>query len=489
MSTEEDSSTLKRKAVRGGVFAMASRLATIIIQIASIIALSRLLSPDDFGIIAMVTAVTAFMGLFRDMGLSTASIQRVDLSFEHTNALFWLNVLAGSLLMLIMMAAAPLVSWFYGRAELTGVTVLLATTFLVSSVGAQHAALMQRDLRIAPKALADISGAAITLLVSVSLALLDYGFWSLAWGTVLGAVVTTALYFKGSSFIPGRPARVGGMRELIGFGANVTAFEIVNYFHRNLDRVLIGKVWGADVLGNYSRAYQMMMLPISSIRAPINSIALPVLSRLKDSPKEFRQYYSRIASLLAFLSMPLMAFLVVNSEDVITIALGSQWHSVAPIFALLGITGFIQPVASLRGLVLLSLGRTSQYLHWGLLNAAVASISFFVGVQWGPTGVALAYAIANYLLLYPSLRYFFRETPLYTRDFFSSIAIPGIASLVAAAAVVAISRNVGGMPDSPLIRLSIAGTAFSIVFFLSVVLLPGGTKTLKSFHSLARMIR
>ncbi|GAB3048444.1 lipopolysaccharide biosynthesis protein [Stenotrophomonas tumulicola] len=488
MSTEETTTDLKKKAVRGGAISMAARLSTIMIQICSIVVLSRLLAPDDFGIIAMITAITAFMGLFRDMGLSAASIQKGELSDEHTNALFWLNVAAGGLLTLLTMASAPLIAWFYDRPELQPVTLLLATTFVISSIGAQHSALMQRELRFGPKVAGDVAGALLTLVVSITLALFDQGFWSLAWGTVLGAALTTLMYLKGSKFRPSMPKRTGGIRELLGFGANVTAFELVNYFHRNLDSVLIGRVWGAESLGHYSRAYQMMMLPISSLRAPINAIAFPVLSRLQHNPAEFRTFYCRIASLLAFLSMPLMAFLIINSENVVSIALGKQWIAVAPIFALLGITGFIQPVASLRGLVLLSLGQTRLYLAWGIVNAAVVSVAFLIGVSWGPTGVALAYAIANYLILYPSLVYFFRETPLRPLDFFSSIAIPLTATIVAAIGAF-ISTQYLVMTASNWIQLGSSAAVFLALFLVAVLLLPGGKKTLKDYYTMLRMIK
>src|SRR5699024_7670167 len=162
--------------------------------------------------------------------------------------------------------------------------------------------------------------------------------------------------------------------------------------------ILIGRIWGPSILGLYSRAYQLMLLPITSLREPINTVAFPVLSRLQDQPKEFKKYYSNIATLLAFLSMPLMAFLIVNAEN--------------PIFILLGISGFIQAVASLRGLVLLSLGQSRKYVLWGIVNTISVSVGFIIGVQWGAEGVALSYAIVNYLLLYPSVWYFFKGTPL-----------------------------------------------------------------------------
>lgn len=487
MSEKVDLGDLKKKAVKGGALTMSSRLVTIILQISSIIILSRLLSPTDFGLIAMVTAITAFMGIFRDMGLSTAVIQKKDLTYTQINTLFWLNTGIGALLTLITIALAPLIASFYNRPELQPVVMLLATTFVIASIGAQHAALLQRELNLKPKVIADIIGASLTLFTSIGLAYWDYGFWSLAWGTVIGAIVTTLLYFKGSSFIPIRPKIVEGTRDLINFGANVTIFEILNYFHRNLDKVLIGKVWGAVIVGLYSRAYEMMMLPIASLRQPINTIALPVLSKLQNNPTEFKAYYNNIAKLLAFLSMPLMVFLVVNADEVVLIALGTGWEGIVPIFQLLGISGFIQAVASLRGLVLLSLGLSKRYVLWGLFNTISVCIGFCFGLQWGAEGVATSYAIVNYAILYPSLWYFFKNTPLKPSDFFNPILIPAFASISAGIINFYFIKKI--FINTGLVGFIVSGLIYLIVFFAIVVVIPNGFKTLKDFKNVLRMAK
>lgn len=485
--TTESSQDLKRKAVKGGALTISSKLITIIIQILSLVILSRLLLPSDFGLIAMVMAITAFMGIFRDMGLSAAVIQKKDLNYDQINMLFWLNTIIGFILTILTILLAPLIAGFYEREELKPVIMLLATTFFIASVGAQHSALLQRDLNLKPKVIADIAGALFTLIISIVLAIFGYGFWSLAWGTVVGAIVTTLLYFKGSVFRPSRPRVAQGVRQIIHFGANVTLFEMLNYFHRNLDSVLIGKFWGAVAVGLYSRAYQMMMLPIASLRQPINAIAFPVLSRLQDNPVEFKKYYEKIATLLAFLSMPLMAFLVINAHDVVEVALGKGWEGVVPIFILLGITGFIQPVASLRGLVLLSLGHSKRYVLWGAFNAICVCLGFIVGVQWGAEGVATAYAIVNYAVLYPSLWYFFKNTPLEPRDFFTPLKLPIVASLGAALGVYVINPFIN--LSFPILDLIVLAVMYFIIFIIVVIITPNGLKTLKDFRKLLRVVK
>lgn len=486
MSLHESKSDLKKKAIKGGAITVSAQIATILIQLISIVAMSRLLPPEDFGIIAMITAITAFMGLFRDMGLSTASIQKGLLSHEQTNMLFWLNVVAGTILMLMVMALSPVIAWFYKKQELTAVTLLLSTTFLFSSLGAQHAALMKRELRFKPLAIADVSGAMVNLGLSIAFALCGWRYWSLALGTVAGTFITSVLYLMFSQFKPTLPRKASGIRQLLGFGAHVTGFETVNYFSRNFDNILIGRVWGAVALGFYSRAYQMMMLPIVSLRTPINTVAFPLLSKLQSQPDEFRRYYRQINSLLAFLSMPLMAFLTTNAEPVVQVALGKQWTGIVPIFIYLGLAGFIQPVAGLRGLVMLSLGKSRRYLIWGIVNAIVMCLSFCIGIAWGGAGVACAYAGANYLILYPSLIFIFAGTPLKPGDFFNSISLPALASLLAAIGSLSAMRWLPAMQPIPHLVSSLAIFCTLFAFFHTIT--RPGRETIKSYMNFARIV-
>lgn len=480
-------SDLRAKAIKGGAVSLTAQGAYVLIQLTSVAVLSRLLLPEDFGVIAMIVAVTAFMGLFSDLGLSTAAVQKGDLSQGQMSSLFWLNVAAGLALTLLTLGAAPVIAWFYRRPELLLVTSLLASTFLISSVGAQHSALMRRELRFRAKAVAELTGSLVNLVVAITLAMLGYRYWALAWGVVGGAVATTLLYFSLSKFRPGLPGRSEGIRELLGFGVHVTAFELVNYFHRNLDNILIGRVWGGQALGLYSRAYQMMMLPIIALRRPINAVALPVLSKLQGDPAEYRVYYRHIASALAFLSMPLMAFLVVNAEAVVVLVLGRAWADLIPIFVLLGVSGFLQPVASLRGLVMLSLGRSRRYLAWGLINALAVSVAFGIGVAWGGVGVAAAYAICNYLILYPSMHFLFKGTPLTASDFFATTALPAAASIFAGAVNYTVMSHLS-LPNAAL-SLGVAGLVFSSSLLLLLLALPAGRAALRSSRNLLKVLR
>jgi len=460
---------------------------SVVIQIASTVILSRLLSPDDYGVMAMVMAVTGFAGLFRDLGLSAASIQKGDLSHSQMSNLFWLNVGMGTLLTAALAAASPLVAWFYGEPELVSLTLLLSSTFLISSLGTQHGALMQREMLFGRRAVTGIIGSLVGLAISVILALRGERYWALAWGSIVASLVTTALLFALSSFRPGLWTKGAGIRSMMKFGANVTAFDFVNYFHRNLDNILIGKFWGPIQLGLYSRAYALLMFPINAIRGPINAVAFPAMSRLQNQPEAYRAYYRRVTQLLAFISMPLTAFLFVASEPIIELLLGKNWGEVSPIFSILAMIAFIQPVWSLWGMVLLSRGMGRRYLQLGALNAICTTVGFAAGLSWGAVGVAKGYAIMTYASAFPILWLAFRGTPVRVTDFLTSVRIPCIASVFGAFACLLIISHIHQL--SQFLQLAILASVFSCVYLAIFVILPEGRKEVSSISNVLIALR
>jgi len=464
-----DMADLKRKSVRGGMVTMASQGVSIVVQLASTVILARLLTPDDYGTIAMVLAITAFAGLFRDLGLSSAAIQKKDLTDAQQSNLFWLNVAMGAALTVIVAAASPLVGWFYGKPELIPVTIALSFSFLIGSLGAQHTARLIRDMQFGRKAAATISGSLVTLAVAVACALNGLAYWALVWGNLAGAAVTTLLLFLLSPFWPGWYQKGAGIREMLKFGAHVTAFDFVNYFHRNLDNILIGRFWGTAALGMYSRAYSLLMMPINAIRGPINAVAFPAMSSLISNPKEYRHYYKSMLRVLAFLTMPMAALLYVCSESLINLALGPQWAEVSTLFSILAIAGFVQPVSSQRGLVLLSHGAGRKYLTQGIIAAVVTCSGFLAGIPFGAKGVAIGYVIAVWVIAYPLYVYSIKGTSLKKLDLARAVASPAILSVFAAAITYVITillfANQGSLP-----KLISQLAIFSCVFLAPLLL-------------------
>ena len=326
-----DLADLKRKSVRGGMVTMGAQGISIAIQLTSTVVLARLLSPEDYGVMAMVMAIIGFAGLFRDLGLSSAAIQKKDLTHAQQSNLFWLNVAMGALLTVVVAAASPLVVWFYGKPELLWVTVALSFSFLIGAFGTQHGALLVRKMQFARQAVANIAGAVLGLAISIVFALRGFSYWSLVWGTLFGGLAGTVLLIMLSPFSPGWFSRGSGVRDMLGFGANVTANSIVSYFYRNIDNIIIGKIWGPVELGVYSRAYSLLMLPVNAIKGPLEAVAFSSLCKLQDRPNEFRQYFRTLVRISALLSMPFCGMMLACSAPLIMIALGPQWEPVSSI--------------------------------------------------------------------------------------------------------------------------------------------------------------
>ena len=484
-----DLAELKKQSVRAGVVTMASRLAGVLLTLASTAVLARLLTPQDFGVLAMLMSITAFVSVFKDFGLSSAAIQKGDrLTAPQASYLFWLNVAAGMGLTILLIALAPFVGWLVDEPALVPATTLMSRSFLLTSLGNQHAAALQSKLMFHRKAIADIAGAVASFATVMVLALEGYSFWSLVWGTVAGSAVTTLLLIALSPLQLTRPERGKSLGQLLHFGGHVTAFEFINYFHRNLDNILIGKVWGAEALGIYSRAYQLMMFPINNLRTPIGTVAFPAMSKLHGEPEKYRTYYLKVSFLLALSSMPLVAFLAVAADQVIGLLLGARWQGAVPIFQALALAAFIQPVASLRGLVILSSGRSRDYLLLGIVNTIVVCAAFVVGLRWGPFGIAIAYCLATYVLLYPTMMLSFRSTSIGMGDVWTSIRQPALTSLAAALVVFVLVRP-SSTEDVPIaLALGIKAAGFGAVWLLSNALWPGGWRVLRDVRSLFRQL-
>lgn len=477
---------LKGRSVRGGAITVVSQACKFILQTGSTIVLARLLTPADFGLIAMVTAITNFALMFRDLGLSTATIQKADINHDQISTLFWVNAALGVSVAAVVFALAPAVAWFYDEPRLTPVTMALATTFIFGGLTVQHQAMLQRHMRFFSIGLVEIIAMAVSVVVAVIAALLGTGYWSLVIMHITLAVATAIGKWIAFPWLPGKPKKGIGLKEMLGFGGNITGFNVVNYFARNADNILIGKFIGASALGFYSKAYALLMLPITQLRSPINAVATPALSRLQTEPIRFRNYYVKIISLIAFVSMPLMVYMAIYAEDLIKLILGSQWLPAASIFRVLAIAAFIQPVASTRGLILISLGQGRRYLIWGFANALVTVLSFIIGIRWGAVGVASAYAIANYVILFPSLWYVFKNSPISISNFLQANIRPVIASGIMGLTVLWSYRV---LPINTVALTLVCGFGLSVfLYIVAWLLIPGGRSGLAEIYTYGQIL-
>lgn len=463
---------LGRQSVRSGTVNMVSQAVALGLQMVSTVVMARLLTPEAYGLVGMVMVVVTFAGLFRDLGLSTATIHRETITAAQVSVMFWLNAGVGALLSLVVAVAAPWVVAFYGKPELLWMTVVLGGTIFLASLGAQHAALLARQMHFKRLAVVRLSGAAATLAISASAALAGWSHWALVAGVVGGSLISTALLWIFSQWRPDWPRRHTGARPMVRYGLNLTGFELVNFFSRNLDNILVGRFWGDAALGLYSRAYQLVLFPIGQIRTPLVAVALPALSRLQQEPVRFCSYYRRLLSILALTGMPISAFVVVAAEPLIHTLLGARWTAIAPWASWLAVASFLQPVAGLFGAVLTAKGLANRHLRCGLVSSFVVALTFVATVPHGIDSLVKAYALSGYVLFLPVFLYASRGTGIVLSDFMAAVWRPAACSILAAAFIFFLRPALPPMPAW--LELGSLAAAFAALYGGLLLLVPGG---------------
>ena len=431
---------IEGRSVRGGAITSVAQVAKSLLTVGSTLVLARLLTPEDFGLVAMVTAVTGFLSMFKDMGLSMVTVQREEISQAQISALFWINAALGLVITVALAALSWGLAWFYQQPEVMGVAIVLALSFMVDGLTVQHEALMRRQMRYRALAIAEVVSVAAGVAAAVILAWQGFSYWALVANLVVFSAVNLVAIWIACPWRPAAPGRTDQMWELLRFGANITGFSFVNYFARNLDDVLIGRFHGANELGLYQKAYEILMVPITQINRPASRVAIPALSRLADDESRYRRAYLRILEKLLLVTMPVGALLILASDWVVLVILGDQWVDAALIFAALGVSIFAQAIGNTTGWLFISQDRTDEMFRWGFIGAGTALFSFVIGLPWGALGVAVAYSAVGVLVRTPWLLWFVgRRGPVMTLDFYR-VAWPGLVAALGSAAAVGILR-------------------------------------------------
>lgn len=380
-------------AARGALVTMGGQACKILLQFGGIVVLARLLSPGDYGLLAMVTAIVGIGEVLRDFGLSSATVQARSVSPQQRSNLFWINSAIGLLLAVTVFTAAPAIAAFYGEPLLQPIAQALALTFLLNGLATQYRAQLNRDMRFGRLAAVDVGAQAAGFAAGVTLALRGHGHWALVAQQLGQAVATLLLLIVTTGWRPGLPRRGAGMGGFLRYGGNLMSTQLIVYVSRNIDALIIGQRFGAELLGLYNRAYQLLMLPLNQINVPATSIALPVLSRLNDDSERYSRYLLHGQSVLLHVTVAIFAFACAQAEPLIVLVLGPQWASAVPIFQVLAVAGVFQAAASASYWVFLSKGLTGSHLRFTLSSRLFLIGGIVIGSQWGVQGVVIALSV------------------------------------------------------------------------------------------------
>lgn len=408
---------LKQRTISSGAITLASQGVRFALTLGSTMVLARLLTPRDFGLIAMVTTVTGFLRVFKDLGLSTATIQRETITQAQVSNLFWINVAVSGVVSFVVASLAPVVAWFYREPRLVGVTLALSVTFLFSGSTVQHMALLCRQMRFKAVALIQVGSMAVGVVCGITAALCKCGYWSLVISSVAMEASGLLLTWSISRWRPQRPVLHSGTRSLVGFGANLTLSNFINCISGNVDTLLLGRFYGAYSVGIYSRAMALLMQPLGQFLGPVTTVIEPMLARLQGEPDRYRRTFLQIYNSMALAGFMATALLLALARPVTLVLLGSQWEKASVILA--GFTGWAlyAPLASALGYMFISQGRGRDLLVISVVVSFIVVAGVVCGLPFGPAGVAIGFSTGALLGAMPYTFYKAgRQGPVHTRD-------------------------------------------------------------------------
>jgi PST family polysaccharide transporter len=271
---------------------------------------------------------------------------------------------------------------------------------------------------------------------------------------------------------------------MLTFGGHFTGTNLLNFFGRNVDNILIGKFWGPEQLGLYSRAYQLLLLPLQQILNPVAAVALPALSRLTDAPDRYRKAYLSIIEKMAMITMPAVTLACVVSDWLVSFVLGPRWEESGRIFMFLGVGAIMQPITRTSYWLFATQERTREMINWGAVSTAISVGSILLGLYWGAIGVAISYGATELLIITPLMFWFTgRRGPVATLDFYKTL-FPSFCASAAVLVTVVIARRYLNQLDVVAARLAIVAALGVFVSFGVFLAIPKGRNGISSFRQL-----
>jgi len=360
--------SLKAQAITGIKWTTLSTVITTILQLIQLAVLARFLDPSAFGLMALVMVVVGFSQAFLDMGISNAIIHKQEISKDQLSTLYWVNVLAGFALFIVILAISPLVASFYHEPELTMLIILVGITFLIQPFGQQFMVLWQKEMRFSEIAKIDIASKFISLMVSVYFAYEGYGVYALVYGTLAGVVVQTILFlYKGlQEHKPSFVFKISEIKEFLSFGAYQMGERSINYISANIDKILIGKFIGMEALGFYNLAWQLIIFPLSKINPIVNKVAFPLYAKVQYEPIKLSNYYTKSLSALFLITVPLLVFMFFYASEIVYIAYGTGWEVTGNLLSILVIVGLLKAAGNPSWALILAIGRADFCFWWNL---------------------------------------------------------------------------------------------------------------------------
>ena len=386
--------TLRQRAIKGMKWQGISQVFIYTTSFGVSLILARLLVPSDFGTVGLTVAITSFLIIINELGLSAAIVQRKNLSDKHLSTAFIINLCLGVFSILVMYVTSPYLSSFFQNSELSNILRVFSSVFVIGSLSSVQEAILIRNMQFKQLSMVNLIAALTHTSVAVSLAFGGYGVWSIIWGMVISRVVRTSLYWVLSSWKPIFTFDKKRFRELFSFGISILGTSLVGRLSQNLDVMIIGRLLGASSLGIYSFSFRIASMIPDQLNGILTKVLFPAYSEIQDNVEKIRESYLHITKQLSIVSMPLMSGLIILAPEFVRGVLTEKWLETIPVIRLLAIFGLMNAIGGgLWGTVLKAQGYPGKVFYLTIVRVFALGSFVIAGSYAGMVGVAAAVAL------------------------------------------------------------------------------------------------
>lgn len=376
---------------------------TRIIEFLSTYVLSRLLLPEEYGFVALITIFTGFISIFVDAGLSYAII-RSDYGERYYKAISNLSLLIGTGLFLILLVLAYPITLFYDNRALLIPTIVLGSNFIIQSINVVPSAILRKELKFNKIGLIKLLGSILTIGLMIIMAYMGFSYWSLIIPVIIQAFfnnimfsVMSGFYFR---FFPWIYSRLA-LRTTRSLMLNITGFQFINYWARNADNLIVGKMYGPADLGIYNRAYKLLYIALSSTTNLFGQVLFPSLKELKSQNGDYKKEYESLLGIISIITFPIGAFMILLAKPFVRFMWGENWIGVADLLPYFGLLLLLQTLLSTVGNIYVLVDKERILFRIGGITAVIMIAAIVSGAMFSVLHVARFYALSYIILTVP----------------------------------------------------------------------------------------
>ena len=389
-----------RTAMTGAAWTTVSTVVRSIVSLLQVSILTRFLEKSDFGIVAIAVLFIGFTGIFLDLGISIGILHKQEISRREYSSLFWLNIFTGVVLTIIMIAVAPVVSYAYNDQELTPIIQLLCFNMLFSSIGNQHRTVQQKKLRFKLISIVEIVSSLLTILVAVYTAYTGFGVYSLVYSSLFSTLLPNILFLIIGLSKDNNIYFHFSWKDTMPFlkiGSYTIGGQILDYFSREIDVVIISATLGKEALGIYSLAKRLVTALYSSVMPIYNKVLIPLMSSLQNNVAHAREVTYDVLETVAITNFPLFLLLSIFSGFILTTLYGPDYIDGIYVLAILAIHyGYLSP-ASPASSIIVAFGRTDLGFYWTIFRIIIYALSSYIGAQFSIEGMVIGIFMGSLL--------------------------------------------------------------------------------------------